>query len=166
MNTFQIRRKWAVTIMLLATFAHALPEDRREAIHITADSSKYNYKTGINEFIGNVKADQGSTHLTADRLVTKSNRQHKIQEIIAYGNTQRAHYWTKPKITDPEMHAKANVIKYYPQLSNITLEQVVWVKQGENSFQGDLIHYNSIDQTITVPKLDKSQALIIYNPNK
>ncbi len=162
---FRIRCKWMI-FLILPTLAHALPEDRLQRIHITSDSSKYNYKTGTNEFIGNVKADQGSTHLTADRLVTKSNAQHKIQEIIAYGINQRAHYWTKPKITDPEMHAKANIIKYYPQQSNISLEQVAEVKQGENSFQGELIHYNSIDQTITVPKLDKSHALIIYNPDK
>jgi lipopolysaccharide export system protein LptA len=161
---FQTSCKILILIFIVLS-AHALPNDRLERIHITADTSKYNYKNGINEFSGNVKADQGSTHLTADRLVTKAN-QHKIQEIIAYGFKQRAHYWTKPKVTDPELHAEANVIKYYPQASNITLEQAVRVKQGENSFQGELIHYNSIDQTITVPKLDKSRALIIYNPNK
>lgn len=162
---FRISCNWLILIFI-STFAYALPSDRLQTIHITADSSKYNYKTGINEFIGNVKADQGSTHLTADRLITKANSKHKIQEIIAYGINQRAHFWTKPKLTDPDMHAQANIIKFYPQLSNISLEQTVQVKQGENSFQGDLIHYNSIDQTITVPKLDKSRALIIYNPNK
>lgn len=162
---FRISRK-ALLLLFVAVSAHALPDDHLQTIHIIADSSKYNYKTGVNEFIGHVKADQGSTHLTADRLITKANTRHKIQEMIAYGMTARAHYWTKPKALDPEMHAEANIIKFYPQLSNVTLEKAVQVKQGENSFQGDLIHYNSIDQTITVPKLDKSRALIIYNPEK
>lgn len=152
--------------MLLTVAAYALPEDHLQTIHITSDSSKYNYKTGVNEFIGHVKATQGSTHLTADRLITKMDRLHKIHEMIAYGNNERAHYWTQPKLKDPEIHAKANVIKFYPLASNVTLEHTAQIKQGENSFQGDLIHYNSINQTITVPKLDKSRALIIYNPKK
>jgi lipopolysaccharide export system protein LptA len=162
---FRINYK-IVLFSLMAASAHALSTDHLQPIHITADSSKYNYKTGVNEFTGNVKADQGTTHLTADRLLTKTDRSHKIHEIIAYGAKDRAHYWTTPKTTDPELHAQANIIKYYPMLSNITLEQVVLVQQGENSFQGELIHYNSINQTVTVPKLDKSRALIVYNPDK
>jgi len=163
---FRISYKTSIIALFIATAVFALPQDHLQTIRITADSSKYNYKTGVNEFAGHVKADQGSTHLTADRLVTKANHQHKIQEIIAYGTSERAHYWTLPTADDKEMHAKASIIKYYPMQSNITLEQTVEVKQGENSFQGDLIHYNSIEQTITVPKLDKSHALIIYNPGK
>lgn len=154
-----------IMLSLLPAPAFALPQDQREPLHITADSSKYNYKTGINEFAGNVKADQGSTHLTADRLITQADQQHKIELIVAIGGKERAHYWVKPKLTDPVLHAKANIIQFYPQSGNITLEQAASIKQGENSFQGELIHYNSIEQTIIVPKLNKSHALIVYNPD-
>ena len=109
--------------------------------------------------------DQGTTHLTADRVTTKNNEQHKIKETIAYGINQPAHYWTLSKTGDPEIHAYAGIIKYYPIESNVTLEKKVSLRNGENSFQGELIHYNSSDQTITVPELTDSRAVILYKPD-
>jgi lipopolysaccharide export system protein LptA len=152
--------------LAMTDICFALPNDNKSALRIISDSSNYNYKTGTNEFVGHVLIDQGSTHVTADRVITKSNAQHKIKEAIAYGIQQQAHYWTLPKVGDPELHAHAKIIKFYPIDSNVALEQNVTVKQGENSFQGELIHYNSSDQTIIVPHLEKSQAVLVFNPDK
>ncbi len=159
--------------MLLASFSTAmitdtlaLPEDNHQKVFIVADSTTYNYKKGINIFEGHVKVDQGSTHITADRLVTKNNDQHKMQEAIAYGTTELAHYWTLPKIGDPEIHAHAKVIKFYPLDSNATLEQDVVITQGENSFHGQVILYNSKDQTIIVPAAKHARSILVYDPDK
>lgn len=162
--------------MLLTTFcllllyypqhAFALQEDSKEKVYIVSDSSVYNYKTGVKIFEGHVKVDQGSTHITADKLITKNNQQNKMQEAIAYGLQGLAHYWTLPKVGDPEIHAKAKIIKFYPIDSNITLEQQVVVTQGENSFQGELIHYNRNDDTITVPASQNGRAVLVYDPDK
>jgi lipopolysaccharide export system protein LptA len=161
---------YRVNVLFIALFlsccCFALPSDSKEVIHIVSDEWTYNYKTGVNEYTGHVVIDQGTTHLTADRLTTKSNAHHKIQEAIAYGLNQPAHYRTLAKMGDTEMHAYANIIKYYPIESNVTFEQNVTLKQGENSFQGQLIHYNSYDQTIAVPERVNSQAVIVYNPDK
>jgi len=143
----------------------ALQADSQEKVFITADSSILNYKTGVNTYEGHVKVDQGSTHIMADRLTTKSNDQHKMQEAIAYGFTELAHYWTLPKIGDPEMHAHAKIIKFYPLESKVTLEQDVRVTQGKNSYQGQLILYNRNDETITVPPSDNGRAVLVYNPD-
>lgn len=153
-----------IIVCCFIPFVYALTDDFKQRIYINADSSTYNYKTGINSFEGNVSLTQGTTHLTADRLITKTNTQRKVNEIIAYGIKQTAHYWTIPKASDPELHAKAMVIKFYPIAANIILEQNVTVTQGENSFQGQLIHYNRNDETITVPALEKNRALLVYNP--
>ena len=144
----------------------ALPEDNHEKVFIVADSSTYNYKKGVNVFEGHVKVDQGTTHITADRLVTKSNSQHKMREAIAYGINALAHYWTLPKVGDPEIHAHAKVIKFYPLDSNATLEQDVVITQGENSFHGQLILYNSKDETIIVPAAKDARSILVYNPDK
>lgn len=154
----------SVLTLLISPHGLALPSDSRQALHIKADSSVYNYKTGFNIFEGNVIIDQGSTHITADRLITKSDIKHKISEAIAYGDQQLAHYWTLSKESEPEIHAYARVIKFYPIQSNVTLEKQVKVTQGENSFNGELIHYNSNDQTITVPASNKGRSVIVYNP--
>src|SRR3990167_1675910 len=135
----------------------ALPEDSEEKLYIVADKTLYNYKTGMNTFEGHVKVDQGATHLRADRLITKDNRKHQIQEVIAYGVNEQAHYWTLPKKGDLEMHAHAEIIKYYPIEAHVVLQKNVLITQGENSFQGQLILYNRKDQTITVPASENGQ---------
>ena len=101
--------------------SYALKTDRQDIVHIVADSSVYNYKSGVNVFEGNVRIDQGTTHITADKLITKDNRYHKIQEAIAYGEKKLAHYWTLPKLNEPEIHAKAKIIKFYPIETNVVL---------------------------------------------
>lgn len=157
-----------VLIILLSTQAgtvFALPGDRIEKLHIKADTSIYNYKKGINFFEGNVKVDQGSTHVTADRLTTKSNSKHQIEEAIAYGVDKLAHFWTTPKPGQQIINAEAKIIKFYPISLNATLQGNVVVTQGENNFHGQLIHYNMNEQTITVPETRNGRAVLVYNPD-
>ena len=153
-------------LLLFSSCCFALPADNKAVIHIISDKWAYNYKTGMNEYTGHVIIDQGTTHLTADRVTTKSNAQHKIQEAIAYGLSQPAHYHTLAKTGDPETHAYAKIIKYYPIESNVTFVQNVTLKQGENSFQGPFILYNMQDQVVTVPSSKEGRAVLIYNPDK
>lgn len=156
----------ALFTLFISHSLFALQEDRKETVYIVADATTYNYRTGVKIFEGNVKVDQGTTHITADRLVTKNNSQHKIQEAIAYGLGQLAHYRTLPKLGEPEVHARSKIIKFYPIESNVTLEQNVILTQGDNSFQGELILYNGSDQTITVPASKNARAVLVYNPEK
>lgn len=158
-----------IIIIIFLSFslsAHALKEDRKEMLHIAASSFIGNVKTGIKIYEGDVRIDQGTTHIRADRLVTKYNKDNKMEEAIAYGYQVPAHFWTIPKIGDPELHAHARIIKFYPIDFNITLEQDVQIIQGENSFKGELVHYNNNDETILVPKTKNSRAVFIYNPDK
>lgn len=161
-------RNVIVFCLLLAIYhtGFCLREDSKQKVYIVADYSIYNYKTGVNRYEGHVKVDQGTTHITADRLVTKNNSQHKMQEATAYGLIDRAHYWTLPKVNDPLIHAFANVIKFYPIESNVTLQKNVFVQQGDNTFQGELILYNNYDETITVPPSQNGHAVVVYNPDK
>jgi lipopolysaccharide export system protein LptA len=163
-----LKKTFPVLFLLLShtQYAMALPDDNKEKVYIIADATTYNYKTGVNVFEGHVKVDQGTTHILADRLTTKTNNLHKIQEVTAYGVHKLAHYWTVPKVGEPEIHAHANIIKFYPIDSNVTLEQHVVVTQAENSFRGQLILYNMNDQTITVPASKDGRAVLIYNPDK
>lgn len=151
-------------LLFICVNAFALESDSKARIFIVADTTNYNYKMGTSFFEGHVAVDQGTTHLIADKLITHNNAQHKIQEVIAYGNNEPAHYWTTPKAGDKPVHATANIIKYYPLDSNVTLEQNVVIKQGDNSFQGQLIHYNRDQQTIIVPATKHGRAVLVYHP--
>lgn len=151
-------------ICSLVITASALPNDQSQPMQVNADSSLINYKTGVNTYEGHVKIDQGSSHLTSDRLVTKNDNHHKMSEAIAYGDKQLAEYTTIPNPGDKLLHAKANVIRFYPQKSLVILEGNVTVLQGENSFHGPMITYNIKDQIVTAPANQKGQATIIINP--
>lgn len=154
-----------LVLLLHSGIVHALPEDSKEKVYVKADKSTYNLKTHFNVFEGHVKVDQGSTHILADKLTTKSNDQFKIIEAIAYGTAQPAHYWTIPKQGDQELHTYAEIIKFYPIQSNVVFEKNVTLKQGENSFQGQLILYNMRDLTVTVPESNNSRSVLVYNPD-
>lgn len=152
------------TLSLALSTANALPNDGHQKVHITADATTYNFKTGVTVFTGHVIANQGSTQVTAEKLITKSNANHEIQEITAYGQDKtQAHYSTLPRPADRPLHAFGDVIEYYPLNASVTLHKHVTVTQGENSFQGELIHYNMNEQTITVPPTPNARAVIVYN---
>jgi lipopolysaccharide export system protein LptA len=153
-------------VLLSLSSAYALPEDDDKPIHINADSSMFDYKTGINTYEGNVKIDQGETHLTADRVTSKNNAQHKLEEATAYGLKKLAEYTTIPKPGDEVMHAQAQVIKFFPATSTVRLEGNVIVTQGKNSFQGPLIIYNMKDQTISAPALKGARATVVIEPKQ
>src|SRR4029079_3102275 len=103
--------------IILCQHALALPNDSEQPMKIVADSSLFNYKTGIDTYEGNVKIDQGTSHLIADRLITKKNKQHKMIEAIATGIKKLAEYSTIPKTGDAPLNAKAKIIKFYPLTS-------------------------------------------------
>jgi lipopolysaccharide export system protein LptA len=151
---------------LFTTNIFALASDTKAKMTISADSCIYNYKLGTSVFTGHVEVNQGTTHISADKLTTKKNAQHKIEETIAYGIENLAHYTTLPKEGDELLHAYAKIIKYYPVSAHIILQETVTVLQNNNSFNGQLIHYNMNEQTITVPAAKDSRAVLVYNPEK
>jgi lipopolysaccharide export system protein LptA len=160
--------KFIILVLCFAPLAlYALPEDSVEKMHIVADSTLFNYKTGFNTYQGNVDVQQGGTRLKADKVTTKSNLKHKMEEAIAYGSDKTpADYWTVPKKGDLIFHAQASVIKFYPLKSLVMLEGNVNVTQGDNSFHGATIIYNMKDQTISAPANNQGRATIIIQPTK
>jgi lipopolysaccharide export system protein LptA len=151
-------------VCLLSNLAIALPDDIKEMMHINAAASQFNYKTGESIYEGNVKIDQGTTHITADRVITHNNKQHKIEEAIAYGLTQPAVYITIPKMNDELLKATADIIKFYPAQSKVIFENNVIVHQGENSFNGPVIIYNINDQLVSAPPSIGGRATIMIKP--
>jgi lipopolysaccharide export system protein LptA len=154
-------------LLVVPVMALALPDDNMQTMHIISDSSTFNYKTGANIYEGNVKIDQGSTHLTADRVTTANDDKHKMKEAIAYGlNNKLAEYTTLPKPGDPLLHAKAKTIKFYPPTSLVVLEGNVIVTQGKNSFEGPIIIYNMKDQVVTAPASKTGRATVVIEPSQ
>lgn len=159
-----LRKTLSAGLLVLASLACAHPDDSKRTMQISADTSRLNYKTGENIYEGAVRINQGTSHLSADRLITRNNEHHKLQEAIAYGTYNLAHYWTIPKDGDKLLNAYAKIIKFYPLESKVVLEGNVIVKQGENSFHGPIIIYNIKNQTVSAPPNQKGRATIIIEP--
>lgn len=148
--------------MTMAVFAF----DDKQTLKISADSSMFNFNTGENIYEGNVQVIQDTTHLNADKIITKNNKEHKIIEAKAFGGTKLAEYSTIPKPGDPIFKATAKIITFYPPTFTVVLEGNVKVTQGENSFQGPLILYNMKDQIVTAPASKIGQATFMIEPDK
>lgn len=138
--------------------------DKTDKLTIVADSSLFNFKTGLDTYEGHVKIDQGTMHLIADRLITRKDNQHKIEEAIAYQVTQPVEYRTQPKPNETELHATAAIMKFYPQKSTVILEGHVTLTQGENSFHGPTIIYNIQKGTVVVPASKRGRAMFVIHP--
>lgn len=148
---------------LFCEYTAALPNDSEQPMKIVADASLFNYKTGVDTYEGNVKVDQGTTHLLADKLITEKNEHHKIVSAIAYGTQHLAELTTLPSVSSQILHAKSNIIKFYPSTSILILENNVVVTQGENSFHGPRIIYNMKEQMIAAPASKNGRATIVID---
>lgn len=165
-NMYRSVKYISIILLFLSNNLFALPKDSEQPLHIVADSTLFNYKTGIDTYEGHVKVDQGTTHLVADRLITEKDKQHKIVIATAYGLQNLSEFTTIPTENDLLLHAKAKVIKYYPSTSIVILEENVFVTQGKNSFHGPLIIYNMKDQLVSAPASKNGRATIVIEPNK
>lgn len=154
-------------LIFISTSLFALSSDSTQPMHIVADSSSFNYHTGVSQYDGHVEVTQGSTKLNADRVITYNNAQHKIQEAIAYGFNQPAEYWTQLKEKDSLLlHAIAAVMHFYPQKSLITLKGNAKVTHGDNTFVGPIAIYDMKKQTVTAPPSKLGRASIVINPDQ
>jgi lipopolysaccharide export system protein LptA len=143
--------------------ALALPNDSEQPMKIVADSSLFNYKTGVDTYEGNVKVDQGTMHLLADKLVTEKNEHHKMVSAIAYGIIHLAELTTLPSKDAEALHAKSHIIKFYPSTSVLILEKNVVVTQDQNSFHGEHIIYNMKEQMVAAPASKNGRSTIIID---
>ena len=153
-------------IFFVPAIAFSLPTDTDRPFRIVANTSVFNYKTGLDIYEGDVKIDQGTTHLTADRLVTQKNKQHKITLATAFGIKKLAEYRTVPALGDSLLYAKARIIQFYPINALVVLEKEVSVTQKENSFHGSLIIYNIKDQVVTAPGSKDGHSTIVIEPEQ
>lgn len=156
-------------LLLLCWFqwAQAMPDDRKQIAHLAADSVDLNQATHKGEYRGNVRFDQGTTHLRAERAVTEGNDQNKLTLAIAFGSARdAAHYWEQTATDKPLLHAYAREIRYYPERHLIELLGDARVIQGNDSFQADRIRYDTVQQHVMAQGSGKARTQIIFHPGK
>jgi lipopolysaccharide export system protein LptA len=148
---------WAAALMMASTLvaglAQALPDDRDQPIHITADKALRDDKLGVTVYTGNVQMDQGSIRITADTL-TIYHITEEADKIVAEGRPAKMQQ--QPELDEGPVHAHADVIEYFRDEERVHLQSNARVEQDGSVVAGDSIDYLIAEQLV---KADSDQTL-------
>lgn len=120
--------------------------DREKPVHISADKVSIDEKTGFSSYMGNVKISQGSMLLKGDK-VTVYQPNGKLDKIIVNGTP--AQFKQLSDKNDQEIIAQALELIYYTITEKLILTGESSLKQGQNSFSGHIIEYDTRNSTVT-----------------
>lgn len=124
--------------LMSAGMALALPEDRKQPIHIEADQALRDEKQGFTRYQGNVKMDQGSLHIEAEQI-TIYHVGEAADRILATGSPARLQ-----QQPDPEkglIKARADSIQYIKSEQRVELRDNAHIEQEGSIVTGDSIDY-------------------------
>lgn len=149
-RTDRSRQAWqALPVALLALLSisqvSALPEDRDQPIHIAADQALRDEKQGFTIYQGNVRMDQGSLHIEADRITIYHVTQ-EADKIVAEG--QPATLQQQPAPDKGPIKASAEIIQYFKLEERVRLLNNAHIEQDGSTVTGDSIDYFINEQMV------------------
>lgn len=142
----------AVLALTVVPGIQALPNDREQPIHITADKAVRDDKRGVTIYSGNVHMRQGSMELEADSL-TIFHDADNANQIVARGAPAKMRQ--RPELEAELVHAHASVITYFKDEDRVLLERDARVEREGDLVTGDSIDY-LIGQQLITAESDKS----------
>lgn len=157
-----------VILLLLPSFlVFALPEDGQKLALLAADTADIQQQIHQGTYVGNVRFDQGTRHIRAEKVITKTDQKNQLILAILYGSKQKpAHYWEQPSVNKPILHAYAQEIRYHPREQLVELIGNAKVTQGKDSFSAPLIRYNIQTQHVLTENNRTDRTLIVIHPGK
>ncbi len=148
-----------------ALLTQALPDDRDQPIHITADKALRDDKKGVTIYSGNVQLVQGSLELEADKLTIFHNSE-DANEIIAEGRPAKMRQ--RPEVDKGIVNAHAEIIKYFRAEDRVHLQINARIEQDGAVVAGDSIEYFIAKQVITAesdPTRPSGPVVVVIPPN-
>lgn len=131
----------ALLALLFCQPGFALPEDRDQPIHISADSASIDDNTGVTHYKGDVQIKQGTLQINADQVKLYRNAD-GIDRLVATGTRKAAHFRQKPGTEQPWTDAWGQTLEYKVSKQSLTITGNGKVQQGKDRFSGDRIVYN------------------------
>ena len=150
-------------LFLITPSAGALPDDREQPIHITADKALRDEVEGVTVYSGSVHLVQGSMELDADKL-TIYHTTDTADKIIAEG--QPAKMRQQPEIDKAIVHAHGRIITYYKSEDRVNLQTEARIEQEGAVVEGDAIDYFITKQVITAEsdKANQNERVVVVIP--
>ena len=132
-----------------ASVVQALPDDEYQPIRIQANSALHNDKTGVTVYSGNVVLDQGSLHVTADKITVTSrpdaHGKTTLETMTAEGLP--VHLQQQPTADKDIVYAEAKTINYWAKTGKLKFTHNAHLRQGAATMQSESIEYSLKDQT-------------------
>ena len=125
-------------LAMWAGLSQALPDDRDQPIHISADMALRDEKQGVTIYSGSVQMSQGSMHIEADTL-TIYHDEAEADKIVAEGRPAKMRQ--RPDIEKGPVYAWAHVIEYYQSEEKVHLKTNARVERDGAIVTGDSIDY-------------------------
>jgi lipopolysaccharide export system protein LptA len=148
-------RNLALLMLLILTtgLVQALPDDRDQPIHISADKALRDEKQGFTIYSGNVQMEQGSMRLEADKL-TIYHLTDDVERIVAEGRPAKMQQ--QPELDKAVVHAHADVIEFFRSEDRVHLQTNARIEQDGAVVSGDSIDYFIAEELV---KADSDQAV-------
>lgn len=153
--------------LFAAANCHALTSDREKSIRIQADSAVVDDKLGLSTYKGNVVIDQGTLHMTADKVeITSKNKE--VVKVVAStdpGSKTLAHYQQLPDNSKNLVKADARTITWLVKQRMLQLDGDATLKQtSDSSFSGATIHYDVNKGTVNATSSKDAPVETIFKP--
>jgi len=129
-----------ITLLSSVHLALALTSDANQPVTIDSNTARYNDKTGISVYTGNVVTIQGSLHIESDKLVVYT-RKGQLEKMVFTGKP--ATFRQTPDEGQQDIHGQALTGEFYPKKNKLVLIEEAVVSQGNNRSESELIIYDS-----------------------
>lgn len=126
----------ALGLGLLAARAQALPEDREQPIHVTADAAVQENDTVT--YKGNVVIVQGTIRIAADQVLIYHDKG-KLQRAVATGKPVR--FQEQPDLKGGLVTGHAGTLIYYNADQRVELIKDALVDRDQSTLKGQRIEY-------------------------
>ena len=135
-----------LVMLITSNIALALESDAHSEITIESDRAEFDRKAGTAVYIGNVVLVQGTLLIKADRITLYSDENQQLHKAVAIG--QPAHFQQQMEENKGLTKAEGQTITYLTQDETVTLLTDAILEQEGNSFNGDQIIYDIVNENI------------------
>lgn len=152
----------SVALLVLATPAYALQDDADQPIHISSEKAVWE-KVGTATYDGNVKVNQGTLEISADR-VTVEFEDERVVRVTAAGEPAR--YKQTLEDNQQPVRADANIIVYHTRDERIDLEGEAYLNQKGNEFRGEVIAYDVRKGRVDASTREDKRIRMVLQPKR
>ena len=148
-----MRKTDIATLLLLTTLGlsaanvSALSTDKDEPAVISADDVEFDFSTGVRIYRGNVKLDQGTMKLRADKLVVEY-KDDVLQKATAYG--EPAVFQQRPDDKPNDVIGKGKKLELDEINNMVILIDNASINDGEKNASGAMITYDMANDKMKI----------------